>query len=78
MAVGAPFGALVVSRVGRRPTLIVVSVLCVLQFIWTLVHERDALNAWNLSAALLGLVLFLLLFQDMYRHGYRLARRTRL
>jgi uncharacterized membrane protein YfcA len=78
VAVGAPFGALVVSRVGRRPTLIVVSVLCVLQFIWTLVHERDALNAWNLSAALLGVVLFLLLFQDMYRHGYRLARRTRL
>jgi uncharacterized membrane protein YfcA len=78
VAVGAPFGALVVSRVGRRPTLIVVSVLCVLQFIWTLIHERDALNAWNLGAALLGVVLFLLLFQDMYRHGYRLARRTRL
>ena len=78
VALGAPFGALVVSKVGRRPTLIVVSILCVLQFIWTLVHERDALTLWNVAAALLGVVVFLLLFQDMYRHGYRLARRKRM
>ncbi len=77
VAVGAPLGALVVSKIGRRPTLIVVSLLCVLQFAWTLVHERDELTAWNVSAAFLGVVLFLLLFQDMYRHGYRLARRNR-
>jgi len=77
VALGAPFGALVVSKVGRRPTLIVVSILCVLQFIWTLIHERSGLTVWSLSAALLGVVVFLLLFQDMYRHGYRLARRKR-
>jgi len=75
VAIGAPLGAMVVSRVGRRPTLIVVSVLCVLQFFWTLVHERAALNSWSLAAALLGVALFLLVFQDMYTHGYRLARR---
>lgn len=78
VALGAPFGALVVSKVGRRPTLIVVSILCVLQFIWTLVHERDVLTLWNVAAALLGVLVFLLLFQDMYRHGYRLARRKRM
>jgi uncharacterized membrane protein YfcA len=77
VALGAPFGALVVSRVGRRPTLILVSILCVLQFFWTLAHERAALNAWSIAAALLGVVVFLLVFQDMYRHGYRLARRQR-
>lgn len=77
VALGAPFGALVVRRVGRRPTLIVVSILCVLQFLWTLVHERAALTAWSVAAALLGVVVFLLVFQDMYRHGYRLARRQR-
>ena len=77
VAVGAPLGALVVSRIGRRPTLIVVSMLCVVQFAWTLVHERESLTTWNVSAALLGVVLFLLVFQDMYRHGYRLARRSR-
>jgi hypothetical protein len=68
---------MMVSRIGRRPTLLLVSVLCVLQFIWTLHHERALLTWWSLSAALLGVVLFLLVFQDMYRHGYRLARRSR-
>ena len=77
VAVGAPFGALVVSRIGRRPTLILVSVLCLVQFVWTLVHERQALTAWSVASALLGVALFLLVFQDMYRHGYRLARRNR-
>lgn len=75
VALGAPFGALVVSKIGRRPTLVVVSLLCVAQFVWTLVHERADLTLWNVAAALLGVVLFLLIFQDMYRHGYRLARR---
>jgi uncharacterized membrane protein YfcA len=78
VAVGAPFGAMVVSRIGRRPTLLIVSILCVLQFAWTLHHERDSLSWLSLAAALLGVVLFLLIFQDMYRHGYRLARRSRL
>jgi len=75
VAIGAPFGAMVVSRIGRRPTLLVVSILCVVQFIWTLVHEKQSLDAWNLGATLLGLILFLLLFQEMYAHGKRLARR---
>jgi len=75
VAIGAPFGAMVVSKIGRRPTLLLVSVLCVVQFFWTLVHEKQSLNAWNLSATLFGLVLFLLAFQEMYRHGYRLTRR---
>ena len=77
VAVGAPLGAWVVSRVGRRPTLIVVSILCVVQFGWTLVHERASLSLWSLGATLLGVVVFLLVFQDMYAHGYRLARRGR-
>ena len=77
VALGAPFGALIVSRVGRKLTLVFVSILCVLQFFWTLAHERALLTAWSLSAALLGVVVFLLVFQDMYRHGYRLPRRQR-
>jgi uncharacterized membrane protein YfcA len=77
VAIGAPFGALVVSRIGRRPTLVLVSLLCVGQFAWTLTHEKGALTIWSVFAALLGVVLFLLIFQDMYRHGYSLARRSR-
>ena len=68
---------MVVSRVGRRATLHVVSALCVAQFAWTLYHEREAMSLWSVSASLLGVVVFLLVFQDMYRHGYRLARRNR-
>ena len=75
VALGAPFGALVVSKMGRRPTLLVVSVLCVGQFIWTLFHERAALTIWTVSSALLGVVLFLLVFQELYTQGYKLARR---
>ena len=76
VAIGAPLGAMVVSKIGRRPTLLLVSVLCVLQFFWTLLHEKALLTVWNLAATLIGLVLFLLVFQEMYRHGYRLARRA--
>ena len=77
VALGAPLGVAVVARIGRKPTLLIVSVLCVLQFVWMLHHERALLTAWSLGASLLGVVVFLLVFQDMYRHGYRLARRSR-
>lgn len=75
VAIGAPLGAMVVSKIGRRPTLLIVSVLCVGQFFWTLIHERANLTAWNISSALLGVILFLLVFQEMYAQGYRMARR---
>jgi uncharacterized membrane protein YfcA len=75
VAVGAPIGAFVISRIGRKPTLVVVSFLCIFQFGWTLVHERAVLNGWSLLASLLGVVVFLLIFQDLYRRGYRMARR---
>lgn len=77
VALGAPLGALVVSRVGRRPTLVFVSLLCVGQFLWTLVHEREALSAWSLGASVLGVALFLLIFQDMHRLGERMERRAK-
>jgi uncharacterized membrane protein YfcA len=77
VAVGAPLGALVVSRIGRRPTLLIVSLLCVVQFVWALYHERHVAPAWSLAAAMLGVVLFLLVFQQMYVYGRRLARRQR-
>ena len=40
VALGAPLGALVVSRIGRRPTLLIVSVLCVLVFQRIYVYGR--------------------------------------
>jgi uncharacterized membrane protein YfcA len=77
VAIGAPLGALVVSKLNRRSTLVAVSLLCVAQFVWTLLHERDALSSLSLAAALVAIVLFLIGFQIMYRYGIRLARRSR-
>lgn len=76
VAVGAPLGAWVVSRLGRRSTLYVVSILCIAQFLGTLMRESDALGASALIATVSGIVLFLALFQVMYRQGRRLARRA--
>jgi uncharacterized membrane protein YfcA len=77
VAIGAPLGALVINWIGRRATLLFVSLLCVGQFIWTLVHERGALTSWSLAASILGVLLFLLVFQDLYNRGNQLARRKR-
>ncbi len=73
VAVGAPIGALVVARIGRRPTLILVSTLCVLQFVWTCIHEWHRMGLGILGLALLGLLVFNLGFHVMYAAGRRLA-----
>jgi hypothetical protein len=66
----------VVSRIGRRPALLFVSLLCVAQFVWTLVHERVWTAPWVLVATLLGVAVFLLAMQDLYQRGRQLARRS--
>ena len=76
VALGAPLGALVVSRIGRRPALLFVSLLCVAQFAWTLVHERVWTAPWVLVATLLGVAVFLLAMQDLYQRGRQMARRS--
>lgn len=70
VAIGAPFGALVVNLISRTPTLIVVSILCIGQFIWTLVHEQ--VSGIMLIAALSGVVAFNLAFHSLYSLGKRL------
>ncbi|QDV68910.1 Sulfite exporter TauE/SafE [Rosistilla carotiformis] len=39
VALGAPFGALIVNLISRTPTLLAVSTLCILQFVWTIIQE---------------------------------------
>jgi len=60
VALGAPLGALVVDLIGRKPTLLVVAVLCVGQFGWTCYNERAALGIGGmvLAVAAVGLCLF--------------------
>ena len=55
----------VVSRIGRRPTLWLVSLLCVVQFFWTLYHERSVLSLTYTVAAGIAVILFLLVLTGL-------------
>ncbi|MEZ5304132.1 MAG: TSUP family transporter, partial [Verrucomicrobiales bacterium] len=69
VALGAPFGALIVAKIGRKPTLILVSALCLLQFVWTAYVERERLGAAGLVAACAAVAVFNAGFYLMYRAG---------
>ena len=71
VALGAPFGALVVQKVGRVPTLLMVSVLCVGQFVWTCLDLN--LSAVGVGLAVGGVLLANLGFHACYRVGRRWA-----
>jgi hypothetical protein len=75
VALGAPFAAFVVERIGTRPTLRVVSVLCAFQFAWIAWHERASLGATGIALSLGGLLAFDAVFHLMHRVGARLERR---
>lgn len=73
VALGAPLGAFMVAIIPRGPTLVFVSVLCVVQFIWTLVHESVG---WiTLGLAIGGVLLCNAAFHTLYRWGARRQKR---
>ncbi len=72
---GAPLGAFIVNRIGRTSTLLVVSILCVGQFLWTLQNEWAALGILGAGMALAGVLLFNLGFEYLHRVGGRFDRR---
>lgn len=74
---GAPLGAFIVSKIGRSLTLLVVSVLCVGQFIWTIQNEWASLGVTGLVLAILGVVFFNAGFEYLHRVGGRFDRRNR-
>lgn len=76
VAVGAPLGAWVVNHVGRKPTLFLVSILCVMQFIWTCWREWPRLSWPGLVMAVGGVLVFNLGFQLLHQLGDRLERRN--
>lgn len=75
VALGAPFGALIVDRIGRKPTLYLVSVLCVLQLVWTLFKEHDDLGPMGIVLTFAAMLVFLGGFAWLHQKGKRLARR---
>jgi uncharacterized protein len=74
VAVGAPLGVFIVTLMPRAPTLIVVSVLCIGQFVWTIVDQR----LWGTSLALAvgGVLVFNAVFHLMREGGRTLLRAT--
>lgn len=75
VALGAPLGALVVRRLPRAPTLLIVSALCVGQYVWMLVDIRPGPLA--LFAALAGVLAVNLLFLKLFGLGEARAHRRR-
>ncbi len=76
VALGAPLGAYIVTKLGRKPTLIFVAVLCVGQFVWTLKDEWTALGWIGVAAALAAVALLNVAFEWLWRMGDRLERRA--
>lgn len=74
VALGAPLGVFVVGLIGRRPTLLVVAVLCVGQFVWTCVAERATLGPWGAVGALLSVLCCLAVFEWLRLLGLRRQR----
>ncbi len=71
VVLGAPLGARVIRRVGRKPTLRLVAGLCVLQFAWLCLHEAAALGPLGLALVLAGVAVAVLVCEALRRAGLR-------
>jgi len=77
VALGAPLGVFVVQFIGRKPTLLVVAVLCVGQLLWTLSREREALGLGGMALALGAVGGCLIGFDRLRAWGGRLVEGKR-
>jgi uncharacterized membrane protein YfcA len=76
VVLGAPLGALIVSRIGRRPTLYVVALLCLAQFVWVMRDESARLGWVGILGAIGAVLAFNAGFEWLWRVGDRLERRS--
>ena len=77
VALGAPLGAIVVELVGRKPTLLVVALLCVGQFVWTMTNSGSQLGWFGIGLSVLAVGVCQLLFEWLHRAGAGVAKRRR-
>jgi hypothetical protein len=76
VALGAPLGVFIVTKIGRKPTLYVVAVLCVIQFVWTMRDEMERLGWLGVGVAVIAVVLLNVFFEWLWRIGDKLERRA--
>lgn len=69
VAIGAPLGAIIVKKMGRKSTMWIVSVLCLLQFIWTMIREWERLQLKGVFLSMASVFIFFALFYTLYRTG---------
>ena len=69
VAIGAPLGVYVVSLIGRKPTLLVVALLCLAQFVWTLSAEWPQLGLTGCLIAILSVAAVLWAIEWLYHQG---------
>lgn len=69
VALGAPLGVFVVELIGRKPTLIVVALLCVGQLVWTLLREQSLLGIGGLVLSVLAVMACLYGFERLRAWG---------
>ena len=74
VALGAPLGVFVVGLIGRKPTLLVVALLCIVQFIWACFSERETLGITGTTIALVAVLVCLAGFEGLRLLGLRRAR----
>nr|WP_245217441.1 sulfite exporter TauE/SafE family protein [Rheinheimera maricola] len=71
VALGAPLGVYIVALIGRKPTLLVVAFLCVMQYLWTMYSEHDHLGLTGMLLSALAVILCLIGFEQLRCWGKR-------
>lgn len=68
VALGAPLGAVVVERLPRAPTLLIVSTLCIGQLFWTLIDQQ--VTGWPLALTAAAVALISAVFLHLFKLGH--------
>lgn len=73
VAIGAPLGAFLAGIIGRRTTMVVVSVLCIGQFVWMCHSEWQALGGAGVLLAMVAVGVGVFGFERLRARGTELA-----
>jgi uncharacterized membrane protein YfcA len=72
--IGAPLGVLVVSYLGRKPTLYLVAILCIFQYLWMCVNEYELLKVSGILISMVFVIGAFYLLEILRAQGERLIK----